>query len=122
MNYEAQGVVIQLLPEQTGTGKNGQWIKKDFVIETKDQYPKKISFSAWGDKAEQVKTINVGQTVNVAFNIESREFNGKRYTDLRIWKLDLAEAGSAPAAPLNNITEADFQAASSNSELDELPF
>ena len=122
MNYEAQGVVIQLLPEQTGTGKNGQWIKKDFVIETKDQYPKKISFSAWGDKAEQVKTINVGQNVNVAFNIESREFNGKWYTDLRIWKLDLAEAGSAPAAPLNNITEADFQAASSNSELDELPF
>lgn len=122
MNYEAQGVIVQLLPEQTGTGKNGQWIKKDFVIETKDQYPKKISFSAWGDKAEQLKTLSVGQSVNVAFNIESREFNGKWYTDLRIWKIDSMAAGSTPAAPLNNITEADFQAASSNSELDELPF
>lgn len=122
MNFEIQGTVVHLLPEQTGSGKNGAWIKKDFVIETIDQqFNKKISFSAWGDKAEQVKTLNVGENVKVSFNIESREFNNKWYTDLRIWKLEKAGAASSTfEAPVNNLTEADFNTPAS--EADDLPF
>lgn len=85
---ELTGKLIQILPLQSGTGKNGNWQKQDFVIETSDQYPKKVCFSAWADKADVVKTINPGTTVKVAFNAESREFNGKWYTDLRIWKIE----------------------------------
>jgi hypothetical protein len=90
MALELTGKLVSLLPEQTGTGKNGNWVKQDFVIETTEQYPKKICFSAWGDKAAQVKSLQAGQTVKVSFNAESREFNGKWYTDLRIWKLESA--------------------------------
>lgn len=91
---ELSGKIIQILPPQSGTGKNGTWQKQDFVIETSEQYPKKVCFSAWADKAETVKTLNPGTTVKVAFNAESREFNGKWYTDLRIWKIDVADGNS----------------------------
>lgn len=90
---EISGKLIQILPIQSGTGKNGNWQKQDFVIETQDQYPKKVCFSAWADKADAVKAVSIGSNVKVAFNAESREFNGKWYTDLRIWKLE-TESGS----------------------------
>jgi len=91
MALELTGKLILLLPEQHGTGKNGPWVKQDFVIETDEQYPKKICFSAWGDKAQQVSALQQGNQVKVFFNAESREFNGKWYTDLRIWKLEQAD-------------------------------
>lgn len=95
---EISGKLIQILPLQSGTGKNGNWQKQDFVIETSEQYPKKVCFSAWADKADLVKTLSPGTTVKVAFNAESREFNGKWYTDLRIWKLETGgnEATQSP--------------------------
>lgn len=87
---ELSGKLIQVLPLQSGTGKNGNWQKQDFVIETSEQYPKKVCFSAWSDKADIIKNISPGSTVKVAFNAESREFNGRWYTELRIWKIDTA--------------------------------
>jgi len=88
MALEISGKLLQVLPEQTGTGKNGQWIKQDFIIETQEQYPRKVCFAAWGDKASLVKNLKSGSQVNVSFNAESREFNGKWYTDLKAWKID----------------------------------
>lgn len=92
---ELSGKLIQILPLQSGTGKNGNWQKQDFVIETSDQYPKKVCFSAWADKADVVKSLNPGCNVKVAFNAESREFNGKWYTDLRIWKIEVSGGNSS---------------------------
>jgi hypothetical protein len=91
MAHEIFGKVIQLLPEQTGTGKNGKWLRQDFVIETEEQFPRKVCFAAWGDKVSQLKALQTDAKVKVSFNIESREFNGKWYTDLKIWKVELAE-------------------------------
>ena len=99
MALELSGKVMQLLSEQTGTGKNGQWVKQDFIIETEEQYPRKVCFSAWGEKVSMVKTLKAGTPVKVSFNIESREFNGRWYTDLRIWKLEIAESAGDTAAP-----------------------
>jgi hypothetical protein len=87
---EISGKIIQILPIQSGTGKNGNWQKQDFVLETQEQYPKKVCFSAWADKADLVKNTTIGSSVKVAFNAESREFNGKWYTELRIWKLEIS--------------------------------
>jgi hypothetical protein len=42
--------LLQLLPIQTGTGKNGEWKKQNIIIETDGQYPKKVCISIWGDK------------------------------------------------------------------------
>jgi hypothetical protein len=101
MALELSGKVIQMLSEQTGTGKNGQWSKQDFVIETEEQYPRKVCFSAWGEKVSMIKALKTGAHVKVSFNVESREFNGKWYTDLRLWKIETAEPEGSPVAAGN---------------------
>jgi hypothetical protein len=83
---EIQGKVGQLLPLQTGSGKNGPWKKQEFILETEGQVPRKICFSAWGDKVDQFG-LAAGETVIVHFDLESREFNGRWYTDARAWKV-----------------------------------
>jgi hypothetical protein len=86
---ELQGNVIQLLDEQSGDGKNGKWRKREYVIETGGQYPRKICFNLWGDKIDQFP-MKVGDSVNVFFDIESRDFNGRWYTDVKAWKVESA--------------------------------
>ena len=124
MALEITGKVIQLLPEQSGTGKNGTWVRRDFVIETNDQYPKKVCFSGWGDKAQMVSSLETGQNVKVSFNPESREFNGKWYTDLRAWKIETENKGQpgvdSDSPDLQQYSNFDIPA-DENSK-DDLPF
>ena len=118
MALEISGKVIQVLPEQTGTGKNGQWVKQEFIIETQEQYARKICFSAWGEKASTVKNLKPGTIVNVSFNAESREFNGRWYTDLRAWKID--QSGSTPAS--QDVPEMLEPLPPGEEEVNDLPF
>jgi Domain of unknown function (DUF3127) len=87
--------LIQLLPLQSGTGKNGQWKKQDIIVETDATYPKKICVSIWGDKIDAGQ-LQTGNTLKIDFDVESREFNGRWYTDVKAWKIETA--GSTPAA------------------------
>lgn len=81
---EITGRMIQLTPEKRGEGRNGQWVSGGFVIETNEQYPKKIAFTVWGeDRLNIVKNIPLNSTINVVFGIESREYNERWYTDCR---------------------------------------
>ena len=82
--------LTQLLPVQTGQGKNGQWKKQDIIVETEGKFPKKICMSIWGDKID-VRHLQLGNQLTISFDLESREFNGRWYTDVKIFKL---EAGS----------------------------
>jgi hypothetical protein len=94
------GQLIKILPETTGQGAKGPWIKQEFVIETKEQYPKKACFSVWGDKVEILRKFSMNDMVKVSFNIESREHQttGRWYTELRAWRIDRAnDEMSAPA-------------------------
>jgi hypothetical protein len=125
MALELSGKIIQLLAEQTGTGKNGQWLRQDFIIETQEQYPRKVCFSAWGDKVSLLKALKADAEVTVSFNVESREFNGKWYTDLRIWKIDRQNKQAVqPAA--DNIADAGLEPLSADDSAgkddNDLPF
>jgi hypothetical protein len=84
---DISGKLVQVLPTQTGIGKNGEWKKNSFVIETADKFPKKVCIVAWKDLVDQVQQIPVGSQVNVSFDVESREYNGKWYTDVKAWKI-----------------------------------
>jgi hypothetical protein len=79
---DVKGKVIQILPEQSGAGKKGTWRKQEFIVETQSQYPKKVCLSMWGDKIQQFN-IAVGQMVQVSVDLESREYNGRWYTEAR---------------------------------------
>ncbi len=76
-----------ILPEQTGNGKNGTWKKQDIIVETDGQYPKKVCISLWGEKYDR-NLLKVGSKLTISFDIESREFNGKWYTDVKGWKVE----------------------------------
>lgn len=124
---EIQGKIIAVLALQTGEGKNGTWKKQDYVLETGDQYPKKICFNLWGDKIDQFQ-VAIDDVVNLSFDIESREFNGRWYTDVRGWKIDKlsgqAAAQQAPAAsstPTPPVNTTPFGGEDDNSNSD-LPF
>ena len=100
MAMELKGKVVQLLPLQSGMGKNGQWRKQEFIVETQSQYPKKVCVSVWGDKIDQFG-IAEGDEVNVGIDLESREYNGRWYTDVRAWKVEKGNAsgGGSPYSP-----------------------
>jgi len=99
MALEIIGRIHSILQPQSGSGKNGQWVKQEFVIETQEQFPKKVCLEAWNDKVGILKTLQQGTQVTVSFNPESREFNGKWYTNLRVWKLDISGASPSASAP-----------------------
>jgi len=83
---DISGKILQFLPVQTGQGKNGTWKKQEFILETGDTYPKKVCIAAWGDKID-LASIKPGEQVTVSFDVESREFNGRWYTDVKAWKV-----------------------------------
>ena len=115
---ELKGKVIQLFPLQSGMGKKGPWKKQEFIIETQSQYPKKVCLSIWGDKVDQFN-VAVGQFVIAAVELESREYNGRWYTEARAWKIDKsgADTGDGPPPTMEEPYIPD-----SNNTADDLPF
>ncbi len=93
MAMDITGKVVNLLPLQSGQGKNGVWKKQEFILETPGQYPKKVCLSLWGEKVDEIK-LTPGETITASVNIESREYNGRWYTDVRAWKV---AKGSGPS-------------------------
>ncbi len=91
-----RGTLQQKLDVMSGEGRNGPWQKQDFILETGDRYPKKVCVTLWGDKVNELERLNEGQELNVHFDVESREYNGRWYTDVKAWKIE--SLGDAPPA------------------------
>lgn len=115
---ELTATLVQLLPLQKGVGKNGEWKKQDVILQTDGQYPKKVCVSFWGDKINE-SLLQVGKKLNISFDVESREYNGRWYTDVKAWKAEPAE-GAQP----NDKTYADIppQETYTDEGPDDLPF
>lgn len=99
---EITGKLIQKLPVQSGQRNDGtSWSKAEFVFETIDQYPKKICANLWGDRARALDQFQEGSLITVSFDLESREYNGRWYTDVKAWKVDPATPAAVAGAPMN---------------------
>jgi Domain of unknown function (DUF3127) len=83
-----QGVIIAILEIVTFSTTNGIGQKQSFVIETKDQYPRKVCFELNPTKID-LNRFEKGQTVDVFFNLKSNEWNGKWFTKAEAWKVEL---------------------------------
>lgn len=131
---ELTGKIIQILPKQSGDSRNGgTWEKQEYIIETQTQYPKKVCFNLWGDKISQFN-IQEGEFISIGIDLESREYNGRWYTDVRAWKVDrpgastgAPSASPAPTAsdPFSNTEQVNDpfkNDASSSDSSDDLPF
>ena len=99
---EVVGKIIQVLPVQEGIGRNGNpWKVQPYVLETLDQYPRKVHFEVFGEDRIKQNPCAIDQLVTVSFDIESREFNGRWYTSIRAWKIqqgDTTQPGAAETA------------------------
>lgn len=97
MALEIEGTLRQKLTPQKGTSARGEWSKQEFILEFPDgNYTSQACFTAFGqDKVAELDKYQVGDKVKVSFNLRSREFNGRWYNDLQIWRV--SPAGAAPA-------------------------
>ena len=124
MALDITGKLVQLMPIQSGTSARGGWSKQEFIIETEEQYPKKVCISLWGDKLKDIEGVQTGDTITVSINIESREFNGRWYTDIRAWRIQKSGINNMAGADIANIppplTEDSFL--DSSESVDDLPF
>ena len=89
---EIQGKVVRLGGLTEGTSARGAWRKQELIIETLEQYPKQVCLVCWGDRVAEAQNFVVGQTIKAQISIESREFNGKWYTDVRPFRFDIETA------------------------------
>lgn len=81
------GKIIAVLPTKSGTSARGtQWSSQTAVIETHEQYPKRVAFDVLGDKITEFN-LQVGEEVTVSFDINAREFNGKWWNSVNAWQV-----------------------------------
>ena len=128
---ELQGKVIAVLPARSGVSARGEWKSQSFVIETHDSFPRKMVFDVFGEERLTRFNIQLGQEVNVSFDIDAHEYNGRWFNYIRAFDVRLVDpntvsaapaAQAAPAAP-QQPANAPFppQPEQSNSD-DDLPF
>ena len=100
MALELEGTLRQKLGVQSGTSARGQWAKQEFILEYPDgNFTAQACFTAWGqDKVQELDKYQVGDRIRVSFNLKSREYNGRWYNDLQIWRIAPAGTTQQPAA------------------------
>ena len=133
---EIQIKVIKILPASRFTSqKNGnEYVKNTFVGETAGQYPKTIAFGVMGEDKFNQMNIVVGGTYSVSFDVESREWQGKYFTECQAWRAVRMDGGipvpqtqggttgNAPSAPAPTSAPATQSAQQSTGANDDLPF
>ena len=121
MDLKITGKVIEVLEEQSGTGRNGPWRKQDFILETEGEYPKPVCVTQWGDNIEKFD-VNEGDRLTAHIDIRSREYQGRWYTDVKAWKVEKESADEGgPGLEDFQDPAAAFRSAPGEED-DDLPF
>lgn len=95
---ELQGKIIAVLPERSGVSARGEWKSQSFVIETHDQYPRKMVFDIFGADRLAQFAIKAGEELIVSFDIDAHEYNGRWFNNIRAWNVQRVDAAVAQAA------------------------
>ena len=133
---EIQGKVIAVLPERSGVSARGEWKSQTYVIETQEQYPKKMAFDVFGADRLAQFNIHSGEVINVSFDIDAHEYQGRYFNQIRAWNVtkvsQQAMVSSANAAGVANPTnqqnlfppeqQSAQQQAQQRGNSDDLPF
>lgn len=102
-NLVISGKVIQVLEMISGESKKNpgkMWYKQEYVIETYSNYPRQVCFGIFGEDKIKNANIQLGEDITIQFEINSREFNGKWYTNIDA--LNVMKNGSQFQAPQAN--------------------
>jgi hypothetical protein len=121
------GTLLKKLEPVSGEGRNGtKWKKQEFIIDLPGDFPKKLCIASWNDKVD-LDSFSEGENVRVYFDVESREYNGKWYTDVKVWKMEHGETTTPAPSPKKEDTYSappTIQAPplTIEDEVDDLPF
>lgn len=120
-----EGKIIQVLPLQGGVSKTSgkEWALQAYVLETLENYPKKVHFEVFGDDRIKANPCGVDDIVSVDFDIESREFNGRWYTSIRAWRIvkqDATQAATQEAEQVSNEQESGTDLLANEKSADDL--
>lgn len=88
-------VMLNLLEPKTGQSVKGSWKRQEIIVETIGEFKRKVCFVNWNDKVD-ISTIKPGDKIKIAFDAESREYNNRWYTDLKIWRIDVISSSPLP--------------------------
>ena len=131
-----KGIVKPYPQYEQYTKKDGATdYKQTMLVETYGQYPKLVAMTVMGSEkiTDILQKWVPGSAVDVHVNAESREYNGKYYTNLNVWKV---ESGSqtvqgvangvqggypAQAAPMNSPQNAPAQSAQNGFPMPTVP-
>ena len=142
---EISGQIIAVLPTRSGTSAKGTaWSSQTAVIETREQYPKKVAFDVFGADRITQFNLQVGEYVTVSYDIDAHEYQGRWFNAVRAWNVVRAnQATQQPPQqqaypqpqqppvnngwqpPVNAQPQAPFppqQQAASQGKSDDLPF
>ena len=97
---ELEGTVWNVLPPVRGTSARGEWVKQEVVFEQPGEFNRKVCVSFWGDKAQDAATLKPGEAVTISANVESREYNGRWFTEVRAWRIVRKAAQQPQQAPV----------------------
>lgn len=100
MDFTITGKIIAVLQERSGVSARtgNEWKSQEFVIETHDQYPKKMVFRVFGAEKLQRFDIKAGDEKTVSFDINAREWNGRWFNDIDAWNVVPVDAAAAMAS------------------------
>lgn len=102
------GKIIEVGPIESGIGKASgkEWTKQQFVIETvNDSFPRNVAFSLFNDRIQQNQSA-IGDVITISFDVESRKFKDKWYTDIRVWRV---EQGDTTQQSMQQAANQNFQ-------------
>ena len=126
---EFEGKVLEMLPPQSGESARGKWQRQDVIFELQQVFSRRVC-ARFFNKESEVQKLRVGGIYTVSFNLESREFNGRWYTDVNVWRVQSHDQPQQPAAPAYDAPMPDSTpfgepaapAGTSAQEVDDLPF
>ena len=104
MSLEITGRIIAVLDKRTGVSNatGTTWSVQQYVIETHEQYPKKMCFDVFGEDRIKQFAIQIGEEVTVSFDLDAREYQGRWYNSIRAWKVERVKPETSNN--LNNTT------------------
>ena len=124
---EFEGIVYKKLPVTKGVSARGEWQRQDVVFEIPSEFSRKVCVTFF-NKPTDAESLKEGETYIVSVNIESREYNGKWYTDVRAWRVQpklvaaTPESAAMPDMPPFGDEPAYAAPAQPMAEVDDLPF
>lgn len=127
VSIEFEGQVVEMPALRSGVSKNGtNWAIQEYVIDVPDdKYPSKLCFEVSGEDKISKFDIHINDVVKVKANVSSSGWNGKFFTSVRAWAVDVISKGTVapPQAPQQAAAPQQSQNnQSSNDATDPLPF